>query len=75
MLKLFATYGHAIHRCGAEANYRQQNIKENIEGHAVDWYNDVFDIVFPGVDHDAANLLWKEQLKEPEKKDKEDDGD
>ena len=48
-----------------------QNIKENIEGHAVDWYSDVFDLVFPDVDADAANSLWKERLREPpERKDR-----
>ena len=48
-----------------------QNIKENIEGHAVDWYSDVFDLIFPDVDADAANSLWKERLREPpERKDR-----
>jgi hypothetical protein len=46
----------------------KQNIKENIEGHAVDWYSDVFDLIFPDIDPNKANNLWKEQLKEPEKK-------
>jgi ATP-dependent Lon protease len=46
----------------------KQNIKENIEGHAVDWYSDVFDLIFPDIDPNEANNLWKEQLKEPEKK-------
>ena len=44
-----------------------QNIKQGIEGHAVDWYADVFDIIFPGVDAEAANSIWEKQLKEPEK--------
>ena len=50
-----------------------QNIKENIEGHAVDWYGDVYDIIFPDVNPDEANNQWKEQLKEPEghKKDRD----
>lgn len=47
-----------------------QNIKQGIEGHAVDWYNDVFDIIFPGVDAEAANTVWEKQLKEPEKEKK-----
>lgn len=34
----------------------------------MDWYRDVFDIVFPDVDTEAVNGLWKEHLKEPEKK-------
>jgi ATP-dependent Lon protease len=42
-----------------------KNIKEGLEGHAVDWYHDVFGIVFPDVDAKAVNGLWKEQLKEP----------
>ena len=45
-----------------------QNIKENIEGHPVDWYGDVFNIIFPDVDAAQVNHMWKEQLKEPEKK-------
>lgn len=44
-----------------------QNIKEGIEGHAASWYSDIFDLVFPDLDHDAANHLWKDQLREPEK--------
>jgi len=44
-----------------------QNIKQGIEGHAVDWYSDVFDIIFPSVDAEAANSVWEKQLKEPEK--------
>lgn len=39
-----------------------QNIKEGIEGHGVSWYSDVFDLVFPDLDRDAANQMWKEQL-------------
>jgi Lon-like ATP-dependent protease len=42
-----------------------QNIKEGIEGHAVSWYSEVFDLVFPGVDKEAANNLWKAQLTAP----------
>ena len=44
-----------------------QNIKHGIQGHAVDWYADVFDLIFPGVDVQAANVLWDRQLREPEK--------
>jgi hypothetical protein len=36
----------------------------------VDWYSDVFDLIFPDIDPTEANNLWKEQLKEPEKKKK-----
>ncbi|TIA58923.1 lon protease-like protein [Aureobasidium pullulans] len=51
-----------------------ENIKEGIEGKPVAWYNEVFDLVFPGVDAKQANGLWKQQLKKDkkEKKDKED---
>ena len=63
---------------------KPQNIKEGIEGHAVDWYSDVFDIVFPDVDTHKINLRWKDALKKtkekakkPKKKrdDEDDDGD
>jgi Lon-like ATP-dependent protease len=40
-----------------------QNIKEGIEGKPVTWYSDVFKIVFPDVDRDTANKLWKDELK------------
>ena len=46
-----------------------QNIKTGIEGHPVDWYGDVFKLIFPDTDATRVNNLWKEQLKEPEKKD------
>ncbi|KAH0128754.1 ATP-dependent protease La, partial [Aureobasidium melanogenum] len=51
-----------------------ENIKEGIEGRPVAWYNEVFDLVFPGVDAKAANNMWKQQLKKDkkDKKDKED---
>lgn len=39
----------------------------------MDWYSDVFDIVFPGVDAEAVNKMWKEQLKESEKKGRDKD--
>ncbi|KAI4179118.1 MAG: hypothetical protein L6R41_008023 [Letrouitia leprolyta] len=53
-----------------------ENIKEGIEGHAASWYSDIFDLVFPDLDREAANNLWKEQLKEDEKsKSKESDDD
>lgn len=57
-----------------------QNIKEGIEGKPVDWYGDVFDIVFADVDPVQANSMWKTELKKPsreerEKEDKDDDSD
>ncbi|KAI4171070.1 MAG: hypothetical protein LQ343_004482 [Gyalolechia ehrenbergii] len=52
-----------------------ENIKEGIQGHAANWYSDVFDLVFPDLDREAANYVWKEQLKEttsaPKKSDEE----
>jgi len=45
--------------------YFFQNIKEGIEGHPVNWYSDVFDLVFSQFDRDAANNLWKIQLQKP----------
>ncbi|PHH72722.1 hypothetical protein CDD82_5833 [Ophiocordyceps australis] len=32
-----------------------QNIKDGIQGHAVEWYGEVFDLVFPRLDADLAN--------------------
>ena len=46
-----------------------QNIKEGIEGKPVDWYSDVFDLVFPDVDETDANKLWKKELAKPLKED------
>ncbi|KAL8824668.1 MAG: hypothetical protein Q9191_004897 [Dirinaria sp. TL-2023a] len=48
-----------------------ENIKEGIEGHAVSWYSDVFDLVFPDIDHDQANSVWKAQLAKSDKEDAE----
>ena len=44
-----------------------KNIKEGLEGHAASWYSDVFDLVFPSIDANQANNLWKAQLAKPEK--------
>ncbi|KAL9020792.1 MAG: hypothetical protein Q9185_001976 [Variospora sp. 1 TL-2023] len=44
-----------------------ENIKEGIQGHGVNWYSDVFDLVFPDLDPVAANDMWKEQLAAAEK--------
>ncbi|KAH6860114.1 Lon protease C-terminal proteolytic domain-containing protein [Alternaria alternata] len=40
-----------------------ENIKEGIEGRPVQWYKEVFDIVFPDLDKDAANKMWEKELK------------
>ncbi|KAL8947277.1 MAG: hypothetical protein Q9222_006425 [Ikaeria aurantiellina] len=45
-----------------------ENIKENIAGHPVNWYSEIFDLVFPDLDPDAANNIWQAQLAEPEPK-------
>jgi Lon-like ATP-dependent protease len=34
-----------------------------MEGKAVTWYSDVFETVFPNLDPERANSVWKEQLK------------
>jgi len=48
-----------------------ENIKEGIEGHPANWYSDVFDLVFPNLDKDQANNLWKDQLSKKESKNDE----
>lgn len=54
-----------------------QNIKEGIVGHPAKWYSDVFDLVFPGLDKDEANKVWKKQLSSKNKKEdcKDEDSD
>lgn len=52
--------------CISQANL-DQNIKEGIEGKPVDWYADVFDLVFKDVDATDANAVWKKQLAKPPK--------
>ncbi|CAK4030763.1 LON domain serine protease [Lecanosticta acicola] len=44
-----------------------ENIKEGIEGKPVDWYSDVFKLVFADVDEADANNLWKKELAKPPK--------
>ncbi|PHH87153.1 hypothetical protein CDD83_9256 [Cordyceps sp. RAO-2017] len=54
-----------------------ENIKEGIEGHAVGWYGDVFDLVFPSLDRDKANRCktceWKSQQQQHKGQDKDED--
>ncbi|TVY56737.1 Mitochondrial Lon protease-like protein, partial [Lachnellula suecica] len=51
-----------------------ENIKEGIDGKPAKWYSDVFDLVFPNLDKEQANKLWKEQLtKKKGEKDEDDD--
>lgn len=49
----------------------RQNIKQGIEGKPVDWYGDVFDLVFPDADAATVNNLWKKELAKPAKEDAE----
>lgn len=57
-----------------------QNIKEGIEGRPASWYNEIFDLVFPNLDHEKANTdkasLYKgpDGEKESEGKDKDKNG-
>lgn len=44
-----------------------ENIKEGIDGHAASWYSDVFDLVFPNIDAEYANNVWKAQLAKMDK--------
>ncbi|KAJ5962830.1 ATPase AAA-type core [Penicillium viridicatum] len=44
-----------------------ENIKEGIEGHPVNWYSEVFDLLFPGLDQEAARTIWQKALAKPKK--------
>lgn len=37
----------------------------------MDWYADVFKLVFPDADEAAVNSLWKKELKKPSKEERE----
>lgn len=37
----------------------------------MDWYQDVFDLVFPDVDAAAVNALWRKELAKPPKEEGE----
>ncbi|KAF1983255.1 ATP-dependent protease La [Aulographum hederae CBS 113979] len=50
-----------------------ENIKAEIDGRPVDWYSDVFDIVFPNLDNAVADQLWKKELKEKKKREKKEE--
>lgn len=56
---------------GAVTDCALQNIKEGIEGKPVDWYQDVFALVFPDVDAAQANGRWKKELRRPSKEERE----
>lgn len=58
--------------------FTMQTIKEGLEGHAVSWYSEVFDLVFPNLDRQKANTCkiceWTaEQKKKDDSESKEDD--
>lgn len=63
-----------IYRVDSRAN-TQQNIKSGITGHAASWYSDVFDLVFPHVDAQQVNGMWKTQLAKSKKEKGETDGE
>jgi ATP-dependent Lon protease len=48
-----------------------QNIKEGVEGKPVEWYSEVFDIVFPNIDRETASMRWSSQLQKPRDEDSE----
>ncbi|KAF2278717.1 ATP-dependent protease La [Westerdykella ornata] len=61
-------------------------IREGIEGKPVSWYSDVFNLMFPDLDREAANKLWEKELKskkgdkkkfkeKPRKEEEEESGD
>ncbi|KAL3439495.1 Lon protease-like protein, mitochondrial [Aspergillus tetrazonus] len=52
-----------------------KNIKSGIEGHAVSWYSEVFDILFADLDKQAANRVWQKQLSMEPKKSNDKDED
>jgi Lon-like ATP-dependent protease len=56
-------YVFLAYMIGSASANEFQNIKEGIEGRPVQWYKEVFDIVFPGLDKDAANKMWEKELK------------
>lgn len=46
-----------------------QNIKEGIEGRPASWYNEIFDLIFPNLDHEKANTDKASQYKGPDSND------
>ncbi|KKY37999.1 putative atp-dependent protease la [Diaporthe ampelina] len=46
-----------------------ENIKEGIEGRPASWYNEIFDLIFPNLDHDKANTDKASQYKGPDSSD------
>lgn len=50
-----------------------QNIKEGIEGRPASWYGDIFDLVYPNLDKEAANKCKICEWKKDNEKDKDDE--
>ncbi|KAK2596764.1 ATP-dependent Lon protease pim1 [Conoideocrella luteorostrata] len=50
-----------------------ENIKEGIEGHAVGWYNEVFDLVFQSLDREQTNKSRVHEENKKEERDEDDD--
>lgn len=48
-----------------------QNIKEGIEGRPASWYGEIFDIIFPNLDHEKASVDRASQYKGPDGKTEE----
>ncbi|KAL1864222.1 ATP-dependent Lon protease pim1 [Diaporthe australafricana] len=46
-----------------------ENIKEGIEGRPASWYNEIFDLIFPNLDHEKANTDKASQYKGPDSSD------
>jgi Lon-like ATP-dependent protease len=41
----------------------------------VEWYSDVFDLVFPNLDRSKASIMWQEQLTKSKSKAESQDKD
>lgn len=66
-LELPKVCGHRLDLSYEALTFCNQNIKEGIDGHAASWYSDVFNLVFPNVDTNEVNNLWKAQLEEADR--------
>jgi Lon-like ATP-dependent protease len=47
------------------------NIKDGVDGKPVGWYGEVFDLVFADLDRAKAQSLWKKQLSDSRREQKE----
>ncbi|KAK3987824.1 mitochondrial Lon protease [Cladorrhinum sp. PSN332] len=52
-----------------------ENIKEGIEGRPANWYSEVFDLIFPNLDHEKANKCKICNNRKSEESNKSDDND